>query len=75
MMFCHAPLPINKKSSIACNLILYYRRVYMSKSKKQDLTPSILYPLVEKNVGLINQAPTKNYTIKWEGKSSPTNVI
>jgi len=39
MIFCHAPLPINKKSSIACNLMHYYKSVYMSKGKKQDLTP------------------------------------
>jgi len=25
----------------------------------------------DKNVGLMNQTPTKNYTTKWEGKSSP----
>jgi len=43
MIFCHAPLPINKKSSIACNLMHYYKSVYMSKGKKQDLTPSMFY--------------------------------
>ncbi len=77
MMFYHAPLPIYKKSSIACNLMLYYRRVYMSKSKKQDLTPSILYPLVEKNVGLKNQIYINIYIQEKGGldESRPTNVI